>query len=248
MTAPVRIVGRSDPDQLTLAITTDARERTLTALDERAAHFAARVVTDREARHRAVRTQLQPAGHVTLDRQAVSIAADACSWARDTGDGGMDDLVRAWREVEADTPTLVTDDEHAPLPHESDQSSQLWGNNDPEDDSLRSDGGSAVVEPMVWHDLTAFQRDCLVAVTTLATDSEPPHGRAIQERLSSWYGELVHHSRLYQNLDELAERDLVAKTEIDGRTNGYAPTDAGHGVIRVGARRLTDATEGGERR
>jgi len=51
-----------------------SRSESRTALNERVAHFAARVVTDREARNRLVRTQLQSAGHVTLNRQAVSIA------------------------------------------------------------------------------------------------------------------------------------------------------------------------------
>ncbi|GAB3316886.1 hypothetical protein GCM10027355_11440 [Haloplanus salinarum] len=63
----------------------------------------------------------------------------------------------------------------------------------------------------MWHDLVVFQRDCLVAVATLAI-----------------------------------ERDLIAKTGIDGRTNGYAPTDAGREAIRVGVCRLTNATEEGE--
>ncbi|WP_420191994.1 hypothetical protein [Haloplanus salinarum] len=42
------------------------------------------------------------------------------------------------------------------------------------------------------------------------------------------------------------ERDLIAKAGIDGRTNGYAPTDAGREAIWVGVCRLTNATEEGE--
>jgi len=58
----------------------------------------------------------------------------------------MGELVRAWREVEADTPTLVVNDEHTSLPHKSNRLFQAWGNDDSKDNSLCFDSRSAAVE------------------------------------------------------------------------------------------------------
>lgn len=73
------------------------------------------------------------------------------------------------------------------------------------------------------HDLTGFQRDLLYVVAGL----EKPHGLAIKEELEAYYEGEVHHGRLYPNLDELVEKGLVEKGEIDRRTNFYALTDRG---------------------
>ena len=68
----------------------------------------------------------------------------------------------------------------------------------------------------MWHDLVVFQRDCLVAVATLAI-----------------------------------ERDLIAKTEIDGRTNGYATTESGRWLLERRTKRRAEQVglqTGGDRR
>ena len=73
------------------------------------------------------------------------------------------------------------------------------------------------------HDLTAFQRDLLVAITGL----EKPHGLAIKEALEEYYNKEIHHGRLYPNLDTLVNKGLVEKGQRDLRTNTYVPTDRG---------------------
>ena len=73
------------------------------------------------------------------------------------------------------------------------------------------------------HDLTAFQRDLLVAITGL----EKPHGLAVKDELKEYYENEIHHGRLYPNLDTLVDEGLVEKGQIDRRTNQYELTDRG---------------------
>lgn len=49
--------------------------------------------------------------------------------------------------------------------------------------------------------------------------------------LEDYYGNEVNHGRLYPNLDELVERDLIAKSELDKRTNEYEFTDDGYELL-----------------
>ncbi|MGM0604415.1 MAG: PadR family transcriptional regulator [Halobacteriota archaeon] len=74
----------------------------------------------------------------------------------------------------------------------------------------------------VIRELTAFQQNIL---TILA--EEPRYGLAIKRELEAYYGSEVNHGRLYPNLDDLVELGLVAKSELDKRTNQYELTDAG---------------------
>lgn len=76
------------------------------------------------------------------------------------------------------------------------------------------------------HDLTAFQHNILVILA-----EEPMYGLAIKRELESYYGTEVNHGRLYPNLDDLVERDLVAKSELDKRTNQYELTDDGYEMV-----------------
>lgn len=76
------------------------------------------------------------------------------------------------------------------------------------------------------HDLTAFQQNILVIL-----GKEPMYGLAIKRELEAYYGAEVNHGRLYPNLDELVERGFIEKSELDKRTNQYALTDDGYGVI-----------------
>lgn len=76
------------------------------------------------------------------------------------------------------------------------------------------------------HDLTAFQHNILVILA-----EEPMYGLAIKRELESYYGTEVNHGRLYPNLDDLVERGLVAKSELDKRTNQYELTDDGYETV-----------------
>ncbi|OYR51516.1 PadR family transcriptional regulator [Halorubrum sp. Ea1] len=72
-------------------------------------------------------------------------------------------------------------------------------------------------------DLTAFQRDILQILSN--EDDQEAYGLRIKRLLEALYGEDVNHGRLYPNLDTLVEEDLIAKSELDKRTNNYALTD-----------------------
>jgi len=78
--------------------------------------------------------------------------------------------------------------------------------------------------------LSGYQRDLLVAVDQSPDDA----GAGIREYLESEYGETVTHSQFYPNLDELAERGLIEKSEraIDDRTNSYTTTARGRTALR----------------
>jgi DNA-binding PadR family transcriptional regulator len=80
--------------------------------------------------------------------------------------------------------------------------------------------------PGIASELTAFQQNIL---TILA--EEPRYGLAIKRELESYYGSEVNHGRLYPNLDDLVELDLVEKSELDKRTNQYALTDEGYETL-----------------
>lgn len=81
-------------------------------------------------------------------------------------------------------------------------------------------------------DLTAFQRDLLFSIESLNGDGERPHGLAVKADLEAEYPGEIHHGRLYPNLDELVDKGLVNKSELDQRTNGYALTRRGTREVR----------------
>ena len=56
---------------------------------------------------------------------------------------------------------------------------------------------------------------------------ESRYGLAIKRELEAYYVDDVNHGQLYPNLDELVELGLIAKAELDGRTNEYELTEAG---------------------
>lgn len=125
------------------------------------------------------------------------------------------------------------------------------GNNDtPYEDaeaqSERRDGVHAT-------DLTSFQIDQLAAIAHLEATDEKCYGLAIQEILTAYAGEEVHHGRNYQNLDVLAERGLITQGDHDGRTNQYGLTPAGRALLvervqwladQVGLRVIDTQTDG----
>jgi|GEM_PF-1794302 len=83
-------------------------------------------------------------------------------------------------------------------------------------------------------DLTAFQQELLLA---MAPPDAPRHGLGLKARVETVLGEEVNHGRLYPNLDELVDAGLVAKGEIDRRTNSYELTAAGERRLRADVER-----------
>lgn len=75
-------------------------------------------------------------------------------------------------------------------------------------------------------DLTAFQKNIL---TVLAEEAR--YGLAIKRELEEYYGQEVNHGRLYPNLDDLVNKGLVEKSELDKRTNQYELTDDGFDAV-----------------
>ena len=62
----------------------------------------------------------------------------------------------------------------------------------------------------------------------------PEYGLGIKDSLEEHYAEDdINHGRLYPNLDDLVERGLVEKGEIDDRTNEYELTEKGLQTIEA---------------
>lgn len=78
-------------------------------------------------------------------------------------------------------------------------------------------------------DLTRFKYDLL---TVIASDPEDGlYGLEIKDRIEDEYGKEIHHGRLYPNLDDLASKGLIRKSERDKRTNGYHLTERGRRTL-----------------
>ncbi|MFB6196400.1 MAG: helix-turn-helix transcriptional regulator, partial [Haloplanus sp.] len=103
------------------------------------------------------------------------------------------------------------------------------GNNDTPHDG--AEASSERRDDVHATDLTRFQIDQLAAIARLQTTDQKCYGIAIEELLSRYYGTGLHHSRNYQNLDELIERGLVVRRDHDGRTNRYDLTPAGRDLL-----------------
>ena len=79
------------------------------------------------------------------------------------------------------------------------------------------------------YDLTGFQRDLLY----VAAGKDEPNGLAIKDALDEYYESEIHHGRLYPNLDELVDKGLIEKGQIDKRTNSYEVTQRGRREIEA---------------
>ena len=79
------------------------------------------------------------------------------------------------------------------------------------------------------YDLIGFQRDLLYVVA----GKDEPHGLAIKDALDEYYESEIHHGRLYPNLDELVDKGLIEKGQIDKRTNSYEITQRGRREIEA---------------
>jgi len=89
-----------------------------------------------------------------------------------------------------------------------------------------SEAQSVQSSPGIAKDLTAFQQNILVILA-----EEPRYGLAIKRELEAYYDDEVNHGRLYPNLDDLVEMELVEKSELDKRTNQYALTETGKEAV-----------------
>lgn len=90
------------------------------------------------------------------------------------------------------------------------------------------------IEPSALARLTGFQRDLLFVVASL--EGTVPTGVTVQEELSDQRGDRVNHGRLYGNLRDLVDADLVEKRPVDGRTNTYRVTDEARDALRAHCR------------
>lgn len=72
-------------------------------------------------------------------------------------------------------------------------------------------------------DYTMFQASLLRAIERL----NDPSGLDIKNHLDGVYPNQINNGRLYQNLNQLVNRDLVMKGDVDDRTNWYRLTDRG---------------------
>ena len=87
---------------------------------------------------------------------------------------------------------------------------------------------------------TLFQQRILFIISgfanqryeTDAYSNNDAYGLAIKEKLEQRMDEEVNHGRLYPNLDDLVEKGLITKDELDKRTNRYELTPAGRNYIR----------------
>lgn len=103
--------------------------------------------------------------------------------------------------------------------------------------SEAQDAPGKAVDMGDWHDLTAFQRDLLRAVRALENTTDETSGMALKHDLEIRYAAEVTNPRVYQNLDELVNRGLVAKAQADGRTNEYTLTTQGGKLLDARLRR-----------
>jgi len=89
------------------------------------------------------------------------------------------------------------------------------------------------------HHLTGFQRDILYVVVGL----KEPYGLAIKDELDEYYKQEINHGRLYPNLDELVNKGLLEKGELDKRTNLYTVTQCGLEELKTRREWEADYTE-----
>lgn len=79
------------------------------------------------------------------------------------------------------------------------------------------------------NDLTGFQRDLLRIIGGM----EEPIGLEAKRELESYYDKEINHGRLYPNLDDLVQKGLIHKEELDGRTNTYTISRRGREEIQA---------------
>jgi len=80
------------------------------------------------------------------------------------------------------------------------------------------------------YDLNGFERDVLY----VAAGKDGAKGVDLRRELDKYYDVSVQDARLYTALDKLAEKGLVNKTGVDGRSNSYTVTE--HGEQKIESR------------
>ena len=100
-------------------------------------------------------------------------------------------------------------------------------------------------------ELSGFQRDLLY--TIFDGSEEQNSGLGIRNRLEADYGwddeetgREIHTSRLYGNLDRLADKGLIEKEVVDRRTNAYALTERGRVCVQTHCDWIAEKATGGE--
>jgi len=115
----------------------------------------------------------------------------------------------------------------------------------PSDDEIVTDGGvpeaRLIADAPDDGDLTRYQWEILYILAVKRDQAD--YGLGIKRSLEAYYGEDMTHGRLYPNLDDLVERDLVAKSAADKRTNNYTLTDDGATLLRQDVERKQDAVD-----
>jgi DNA-binding PadR family transcriptional regulator len=91
--------------------------------------------------------------------------------------------------------------------------------------------------------LSTFEKEILFAITEIEAAGNEPYGLAIKGQLEERLETDVNHGRLYPNLDDLVDRSLIEKSELDKRTNEYSLTDASEQLITEYAQRLESLAE-----
>lgn len=89
---------------------------------------------------------------------------------------------------------------------------------------MRTQGASHRPTVSEAHDLTKFQVDILAV---LYKRSRP--GAGVRQELEDLYGEEINHRRVYENLNKLAELELIEKDEfaISDKSHEYRITREG---------------------
>lgn len=83
-----------------------------------------------------------------------------------------------------------------------------------------------------WADLSGFQRDLLLTIYEVESEDDvEPYGLELRSRLNDKYEDTIRHSRLYPNLDRLADKGLTEREELDKRTKANRLTDDARDLI-----------------
>lgn len=85
-----------------------------------------------------------------------------------------------------------------------------------------------LTQPAPFTDLSTFQ---LATLAVLAREG-PQYGLALRDELEASTDMEIYGGKLYPNLNQLADENLIEKRELDKRTNEYALTDEGKRILQ----------------
>lgn len=107
---------------------------------------------------------------------------------------------------------------------------------DPEDLNITPDVGYSINDGNVsFLELTAFQRDVLLACYSYSEKDTDPNGRQIRNQLEHWGYDELSTGRFYPTLDKLVDFGLIVKRQDmeDMRINRYEPTQGADRLLKV---------------